>query len=246
LDGEHPMMRGFAQIAAFARRATSGMCALPRWVIRAVAISFAVSVGAVELAYIALDWAAPILPMNSDLYALNRPAAYTFLDERGEIVGRRGASVGDRLSLSEMPAYLPKAFLAMEDRRFYRHGGIDLRGLARAAWADLKAMRFEQGGSTITQQVVKILFLSPDRSIARKLVEMAGARELERLLTKDQILELYLNRIYLGAGAYGIDGAARVYFGKSARSLQPVDATHSLNRSAGVWKSSVFRGRSLS
>ena len=200
------------------------MSSLPRWVIRVLAISGAVSVGAVALAYVALDWAAPILPMNTDLYALNRPAAYTFLDERGEVVGRRGASVGDRLSLSDMPAYLPKAFLVMEDRRFYQHGGIDLRGLVRAAYADLKAMRFEQGGSTITQQVVKILFLTPDRNIARKLVEMAGARELERLLTKDQILELYLNRIYLGAGAYGVDGAARVYFGKSAREVTLAEA----------------------
>jgi penicillin-binding protein 1A len=123
-----------------------------------------------------------------------------------------------------MPPYLPAAFLAMEDRRFYQHNGIDFRGLARAAIADVKAMRFVQGGSTITQQLVKILFLTPDRTLTRKLVEMAGARELERLLTKDQILELYLNRIYLGAGAYGVDGAAQVYFGKSAREVTLAEA----------------------
>jgi penicillin-binding protein 1A len=123
-----------------------------------------------------------------------------------------------------MPPYLPSAFLVMEDRRFYRHGGIDPWGLARAALADLKAGRFVQGGSTITQQLVKVLFLTPDRTIGRKIVEMAGAVQLERLLTKEQILELYLNRIYLGAGAYGVDGAARAYFGKSAREVTLAEA----------------------
>ncbi len=152
------------------------------------------------------------------------PPAYTFLNEKGEFVGRRGAVVGERLSLSDMPPYLAQAFLVMEDRRFYNHDGIDFRGLARAALADLKAGRFDQGGSTITQQLVKILFLTPDRTIARKIVEMAGARQLEKLLTKDQILELYLNRIYLGAGAYGVDGAAHAYFGKSAREVTLAEA----------------------
>jgi penicillin-binding protein 1A len=212
------MMRGFTQIAAFARR-KAGQLSMP-----GLAISGAVSVAAVALVYLALEWAAPILPLNTDLYAINRPPAYTFLDEQGEVVGRRGATVGERLSLSEMPAYLPAAFLVMEDRRFYRHDGIDLRGLVRAALADIEAKRFVQGGSTITQQLVKILFLTPDRTLTRKIVELAGARQLERLLTKDQILELYLNRIYLGAGAYGVDGAARTYFGKSAREVTLAEA----------------------
>ena len=163
--------------------------------------------------------AAPPLPFGADLYQLNRPASYTFLDKNGEIEGMRGAVVGDRLKLSEMPAYLPAAFLAMEDRRYYRHGGVDPHGLLRAALVDLKAGRIVEGGSTITQQVVKIVFLTPDRTIDRKLTEIAGALELERHFSKDQILELYLNRIYLGAGAYGVDGAARIYFGKSARNL---------------------------
>jgi penicillin-binding protein 1A len=191
---------------------------------RALAVSGAVSVTAVALVYLGLAWAAPILPLNTDLYALNRPAAYTFMDEKGQVVGRRGAAVGERLKLSEMPPYLPAAFLVVEDRRFYRHDGIDFRGLVRAAIVDIKAGRFEQGGSTITQQLVKILFLTPDRTISRKIVEMAGARQLERLLTKDQILELYLNRLYLGAGAYGVDGAARAYFGKSAREVTLAEA----------------------
>jgi len=212
------MRRGFTQIAGLARRMASRL-SMPLLV-----LSGTVSVVAVALVFLALEWAAPILPMNTDLYSLNRPAAYTFLDEKGQVVGQRGAAVGERLSLSEMPPYLPAAFLVMEDRRFYEHDGIDVRGLARAALADLKAMKFEQGGSTITQQLVKILFLTPDRTITRKIVEIAGARQLERLLTKDQILELYLNRIYLGAGAYGVDGAAQTYFGKSARDVTLAEA----------------------
>jgi penicillin-binding protein 1A len=168
--------------------------------------------------------AEPPLPLGADLYALNRPASYTFLDKDGGIEGMRGAVVGDRLKLSEMPAYLPAAFLSMEDRRYYQHGGIDPHGLLRAAWADIKAGHVVEGGSTITQQVVKILFLTPDRTFDRKLTEIAGALELERHFSKNQILEIYLNRIYLGAGAYGVDGAARAYFGKSARNVTLAEA----------------------
>jgi penicillin-binding protein 1A len=179
----------------------------------------AFSLAAIALIYLVLKLAEPELPLGADLYALNRPSAYTFLDQQGETVGHRGAVVGERLKLRELPPYLPAAFLAMEDRRFYQHGGVDPRGLMRAAITDFKALRLVQGGSTITQQLVKILFLTPDRTLSRKLVEIAGAWKLERLLSKDQILELYLNRIYLGAGSYGVDGAARLYFGKSARDV---------------------------
>src|SRR5262245_57511483 len=218
------MMRGSAQLVAFLRRVADRAPLPPRWVTRASGAIAAVSIVGVALVMLAFEWAAPVFPLNTDLYTLNRPAAYTFVDERGEVAGRRGAAVGERLALSEMPPYLPAAFLVMEDRRFYEHNGIDFVGLARAAMADLEAMRFVQGGSTITQQLVKILFLTPDRTLTRKLVEMAGARELERLLTKDQILELYLNRIYFGAGAYGVDGAAQTYFGKSARDVTLAEA----------------------
>ena len=218
------MMRGFTDIVEFVRRVATDVPPPPQWAVRVSAVAGIATVSAGLLVYLAFVWAAPMLPMNTDLYSLNRPAAYAFLDEQGQVVGRRGARVGERLSLAEMPPYLPAAFLAMEDRRFYQHDGIDFRGLARAAIADVKAMRFVQGGSTITQQLVKILFLTPDRTLTRKLVEMAGARELERLLTKEQILELYLNRIYLGAGAYGVDGAARAYFGKSAREVTLAEA----------------------
>ena len=162
---------------------------------------------------------APPLNLTQDLYAVNRPVAFTFLDAKGEEVGHRGAIVGQRLTLDQMPAYLPAAFIAMEDRRFYSHHGIDPRGLLRALWIDLKARRWLAGGSTITQQTAKIVFTDSGRNVSRKLTDMMDAAALEKSLSKTQILELYLNRIYLGSGAYGVDGAAHVYFGKSAKGL---------------------------
>src|SRR5271165_2130177 len=95
-----------------------------------------------------LSWFAPALDLSQDLYAVNRPVAFTFLDAKGEIAGHRGAIVGERLTLEQMPPYLPAAFIAMEDRRFYSHHGIDPQGLLRALWTDLKARRWVAGGST--------------------------------------------------------------------------------------------------
>jgi penicillin-binding protein 1A len=162
---------------------------------------------------------APPLTPGEDLYAVNRPLAFTFLDDRGREIGHRGAVVGDKLGLEEMPPYLPAAFIAMEDRRFYRHHGIDPRGLLRAALLDLRAGHWVAGGSTISQQTAKIVYTQQQRTLSRKLTELIDAAGLEKSLSKKQILELYLNRIYLGSGAYGVDGAAHVYFGVSAREL---------------------------
>jgi penicillin-binding protein 1A len=134
-------------------------------------------------------------------------------------VGHRGALVGERLKLEQMPDYVPAAFIAMEDRRFYSHNGIDIRGLVRAVWENFRAGHVVAGGSTITQQTAKIIYTSQERTFTRKLAELMDAASLEKSLSKKQILELYLNRIYLGSGAYGVDGAAHVYFGKSARDL---------------------------
>ena len=163
-------------------------------------------------------FAAPLNP-GVDLYAVNRPLGFTFLDASGEDVGHRGAVVGERLHLEEMPAYLPAAFIAMEDRRFYQHNGIDPVGLARALLLDLRARKAVAGGSTISQQTAKIVYTQQERTMSRKLTELIDAAGLEQSLSKKQILELYLNRIYLGSAAYGVDGAAHVYFGASARNL---------------------------
>src|SRR6202163_2626098 len=118
-----------------------------------------------------------------------------------------------------MSPYLPKAVIATEDRRFYSHFGVDPIGLVRAAFANLSAGHVVQGGSTITQQLAKNLFLTPERRLTRKIQEALLALWLEHRFAKDQILEIYLNRVYLGAGTYGVDAAAHRYFGKSAAKL---------------------------
>lgn len=209
------------------RALTAALQKLPRWGVRAAGMAALIVVifaGGLYLLPTLLGWMAPPLDLPRNLYALNRPVAFTFLDVEGHEVGQRGAIVGKRLTLDEMPAYLPAAFVAMEDRRFYEHGAIDMRGLLRAAWANWKAGHVVQGGSTISQQLAKILFLTPDRTYARKYREMLDAFSLENTLSKKEILTLYLNRIYLGAGAYGVDGAAHVYFDKPATRLSLAEA----------------------
>lgn len=135
------------------------------------------------------------------------------------VIATFGTARGDNLHLAEMPKSLIDAVIATEDRRFRSHRGVDPIGLARATWVDLRSGAVVQGGSTITQQLAKNVFLTPDRTITRKLQEVALAFWLERHYSKDQILETYLNRIYFGASAYGVDAAARRYFGKSARDI---------------------------
>src|SRR5690348_16954776 len=195
-----------------------------RWTGIAAAIFAGAGVIAAIVFLIALSSFAPNIAKGGDLYALNRPPSLIFLDQNDRPAGMRGAILGQRLKLKDMPPYLPAAFIAAEDRRFYQHGPIDLEGMLRAAIINFRAGHVVQGGSTITQQLVKMLFLYPDRTMTRKLREMAGAIALEHQLTKQQILEIYLNRLYLGAGAYGVDAAARVYFGTSARNVTVAQA----------------------
>jgi penicillin-binding protein 1A len=152
------------------------------------------------------------------------PAALTFLDVNGRAIGRVGPVVGEHLRLEEMPTYLPAAFIAMEDRRFYGHHGLDFVGLSRAVYANLRARRVVAGGSTISQQTAKILFSGHERTWSRKGRELLKAVALEKSLSKNQILELYLNNLYLGDGAYGVDTAARTYFGVSARQVTLAEA----------------------
>ena len=161
----------------------------------------------------------PAIPDKAQLWSLNRPPGVTFLDRNGGLLAVRGPRHGQALSLEQMPAYLPNAFLAAEDRRFYSHHGLDLTGIGRAMRANLDAHHVVQGGSTITQQVVRNIFLSPDQTLKRKVQEAILAWSLERRLSKTDILELYLNRIYFGDGAYGVEAAAQTYFGKAAGKL---------------------------
>jgi penicillin-binding protein 1A len=161
----------------------------------------------------------PPIPDESALWSQGRPRGVTFLGPDGEVVAYRGPRHGRRVQLSELPAHVPLAFLAAEDRRFYEHGALDIRGIARASLANARAGRAVEGGSTISQQLARTLFLKPDKTFKRKVQEAALAARLERVLTKDQILELYLNRIYFGDGAYGLSAAARRYFDKDPREL---------------------------
>src|SRR3954469_8422709 len=159
------------------------------------------------------------LPDTSQLGVAQRRPTITILAADGSTLANLGDLFGEPLILKQMSPFLPQAVIATEDRRFYRHFGIDPIGLLRAAIIDLRARHVVQGGSTISQQLAKILFLTPERSLSRKIRETLLALWLERRFAKDQILEIYLNRVYLGAGTYGVDAAAHRYFGKSAQQL---------------------------
>ncbi|TIQ38396.1 MAG: penicillin-binding protein [Mesorhizobium sp.] len=142
----------------------------------------------------------------------------------GGLIANRGMSGGEAVGLHEMSPYIPEAVVAIEDRRFYSHFGIDPIGLSRAMVTNVLGGHFSQGGSTLTQQLAKNLFLTPDRTLERKVQEVLLALWLEHKHSKDQILEMYLNRVYFGSGAYGVEAASRRYFGKSARDVSLSEA----------------------
>lgn len=162
---------------------------------------------------------APWPEEGADLWAINRTPAIVIEDRNGREITARGARYGEAVSIDELPPYLVKAFLATEDRRFYEHHGVDFRGTLRALVTNLTSKGRTEGGSTITQQLAKNLFLSPEQTYIRKLKEAMLAFWLEGRYSKDQILSLYINRIYYGAGAYGVESAAKTYFNKSARDV---------------------------
>jgi len=150
--------------------------------------------------------------------------AMTILDRYGNEVGSRGIKHNDSIPLEEFPDHLIKAVLATEDRRFYEHFGIDIAGTMRAVLTNAKAGGVVQGGSSLTQQLAKNLFLNNERTIERKIKEAFLAIWLETRLTKNEILKLYLDRAYMGGGAFGVDAAAQYYFNKSARDVNLSEA----------------------
>lgn len=147
------------------------------------------------------------------------PTGTTFYDRKGVEIAAPGASGRKLVTRQEIPDFLVKALQAREDARFYQHGGVDFRGFTRATFRNLKDRNFTQGASTLTMQLAKNTYDNTDKSIHRKLLEMALALRIESRYSKDEILTHYLNRIYFGAGAYGIEQAARTYFGKTTRDL---------------------------
>lgn len=171
-----------------------------------------------------VGWYATDLPDVDDALAATRRPAVTLVAVDGSEMLTTGDLYGLPVALSDLPPALPQAVLATEDRRFYDHFGLDVIGLARATVANLRAGRVVQGGSTLTQQVAKNLFLTPERTLKRKVQELLLALWLEHKFAKAQILTLYLNRVYLGAGTYGVDAAAHKYFGRSARNLSTYQA----------------------
>ena len=191
------------------------------WRIAAILLLLVLLGGALGAAWVWKSYISttPPIPSREALWTVGRTPGMTFLDRNGKIIATRGARHGQRVTLQSLPPYVPQAFLAAEDRRFYKHGPVDAVGILRAARANLSAGSIIQGGSTLTQQIAKTLFLTPDQTFKRKVQEMLLAWRLEKMLSKDEILELYLNRVFFGANAYGVDAAAETYFGRPASQL---------------------------
>ena len=190
---------------------------------------------AISLASIAMSWGAigavlmlalavPAFQETSDDWLKRSELSVTFQDRYGNVIGERGIRHNDTVPLEEFPDHLIKAVLATEDRRFYDHFGIDIPGTFRAVLSNARAGGVVQGGSSLTQQLAKNLFLSNERTLERKIKEAFLALWLEFHLTKNQILKLYLDRAYMGGGAFGVDAAAQYYFGKSARDVNLAEA----------------------
>lgn len=159
--------------------------------------------------YTGKSWAIP-----TKVYSVDNQLIASFGIEEREIIG-----------LEDCPKDLVNAIISIEDTRFYKHKGVDLRGILRAAWVNLKSRRIKEGGSTITQQLSKVLFLTPERAFSRKIQEAILALRIERRYTKDEILERYLNKIYFGHGVYGIESASKFYFNKPTKGLSLAECT---------------------
>ncbi len=165
-----------------------------------------------------------ILPDVKGLAEIRRPGTITLLSSNGKIIQKQGPVTRERIGDQTIPIILKKAFIASEDRRFYKHNGVDIWGISRALIKNLIKGSVEEGGSTITQQLARTIFLSQDRTLARKVKEAALAYKIERQLSKDKILEQYLDNVYLGSGAYGVADAAWIYFSKKPEVLSLSEA----------------------
>lgn len=218
--GQAPPPRGFNFEAA--RRKLSELWAR-RWV-RIGAIAGGVMLVAGVVVWNLLFAGMPKLPRAEELWTLNRQPAVQFVDARGATLAVRGHLYGPIVRGAELPVYIGQAFIAAEDQRFMEHGGVDLQSVMRATFANVTARRTVQGGSTLTQQLVKNLLVGDEQSLRRKAQEARLAIEIEKKLSKQDILDLYLNRVYLGSNAYGVEAAGNAYFGKPAAKLSLAEA----------------------
>ncbi len=193
----------------------------PRKALKLLAVAFVAGVLFVAFLFFILSFGLPTVESLKDY----KPSPGTIiLAEDGRVLGQVKIEKGVYVPLQRSPQFLKDALLATEDPRFYQHKGIDYRGILRAALKDIISVRLKQGGSTITQQLTKVVFLSPERKFTRKIKEIILARRLEKELSKDEILELYLNKVYFGHGAYGVQMAAKTYFGKNIWEINQAEA----------------------
>ena len=193
----------------------------PKKALNILVIAYVAGILFIALLFYILSFGLPTVESLKDY----KPSPGTLiLAEDGRILGQVKIEKGIYVPLQRIPKFMVNALLATEDPRFYQHKGIDYRGILRAAMKDIMSVRLKQGGSTITQQLTKVVFLSPERKFTRKIKEIILARRLEKELNKEEILELYLNKIYFGHGAYGVQMAAKTYFGKNAWELNQAEA----------------------
>jgi penicillin-binding protein 1A len=214
-DEEPPPERKPASTGSSKRRARARGLSLSRLLYWGVVCGLWAGIAVIGAAI----WAGAHLPPIQSLEIPKRPPTIEIVGLDGSVLAQRGEMAGANVALKDLPPYLPKAFIAIEDRRFYSHFGVDPFGILRAAVANLLHRGVSQGGSTLTQQLAKNLFLTQERTMLRKLQEAELALWLERKYSKAELLELYLNRVYFGSGAYGVEAAAQRYFGKSARNV---------------------------
>lgn len=190
--------------------------------LKILGVAFVSGILFIALMFFVLSFGLPTVESLKDY----KPSKGTVIfAEDGRVLGQVRIEKGSYVPLSRIPKFLKDALLATEDPRFFQHEGIDYRGILRAAFRNIIAIKVTQGGSTITQQLTKVVFLSPERKIKRKIKEIILARRLEKELTKEEILELYLNKIYFGHGAYGAQMAAKTYFGKNIWEINQAEAT---------------------
>ena len=193
----------------------------PRKALKLLALAFVAGVLFVAFLFFILSFGLPTVEALKDY----RPSPGTvILAEDGRVLGQIKIEKGTYVPFKRIPKYMVNALLATEDPRFFQHTGIDYRGILRAALRNIIEVRVAQGGSTITQQLTKVVFLSPERKFKRKIKEIILARRLEKELSKEDILELYLNKVYFGHGAYGVQMASKTYFGKNIWEVNQAEA----------------------
>lgn len=194
-----------------------------------------------------------IYKLSSELPSIKQLKSYSYktptliYDRKGRLIGELGKERRYPVKLDQIPLYLKQAVIAVEDSRFYEHGGVDFLGILRAFFTNIKAGRVVEGGSTLTQQLVKVIYLTPERKLKRKVKEAILAYKIDNYLSKDKILEIYLNEVYFGRGAYGVEAAARNYFGKSVSKLTLSEAAliAGLPKAPGIYAPHISLKKSL-